>query len=147
MGKGSGVTAGLFTAFGLGFLYFIAAIPAGVAAGSPVMLAAVVAWIGYSVGGLVVIVSGAPLRNWITRKLKVDPRPDPSKLFWRIWERFGLWGLGLIAPATIGPQATALVCLSLGETPRRIQLAISLGVLPWVIGFAVVADLGARTLR
>ena len=147
LGKCSGVTAGFLTAFGLGFVYFVAAIPAGVAAGSPATLAALAAWAGYSLGGSVVLIAGMPLRSWITRKLKVDPRPDPSKLFWRIWERFGLWGLGLIAPVTIGPQATALLCLSLGETPRRIQLAITLGVLPWVIGFAVVATLGARALR
>jgi hypothetical protein len=138
---------GIFTALGLGFLYFVAAIPAGVAAGSPVVLAALAAWLGYSLGGGVILLTGAPLRDLIMRKLKVNPHPDPTKLFWRIWERFGLWGLGLIAPVTIGPQATALIGLSLGETPRRIQLALSLGVLPWVIGFAVVAGLGVHALR
>lgn len=138
---------GTITALGLGFLYFVAAIPAGVAAGSPLVLAALAAWGGYSLGGTVVLLAGTPLRNWITRKLKVDPRPDSSKLFCRIWERFGLWGLGLIAPVTIGPQATALVCLSLGETPRRIQLSISLGVLPWVIGFALATSCGFKALR
>lgn len=139
--------AGFLTALGLGFLYFVAAIPAGVAAGSPLVPAALAAWTGYSLGGRVVLLAGTPLRAWIMRKLKVDPHPDRAKLFWRIWERFGIWGLGLIAPVTIGPQATALICLSLGETPRRIQLAISLGVLPWVIGFAVVTGCGLRTLH
>lgn len=139
--------AGFLTALGLGFLYFVAAIPAGVAAGSSLVLAALAAWLGYSLGGGVVLLAGTPLRGWITRKLKVDPRPDPSKLFWRIWERFGIWGLGLIAPVTIGPQAMALVCLSLGETPRRVQLAISLGVLPWGIGFAVMTGCGLRVLH
>jgi hypothetical protein len=138
--------AGIFASFGLGFLYFVGAIPAGLAAGAPVPIAAIAAFLGYSAGGALILMTGAPLREWITQKLKVDPRPDPSKLFWRIWERFGLLGLGLIAPVTIGPQATALICLSLGESPRRIQLAISLGVLPWVIGFALVARLGVHSL-
>jgi hypothetical protein len=137
---------GILTALGLGFLYFVAAIPAGVAAGAPVVLAALASWLGYSLGGTMVLIAGTPLRDCIARKLKVDPRPDPTKLFWRIWEHFGLWGLGLIAPVTIGPQATALICLTLGETPRRIQTAISLGALPWVIGFAVITGLGLRTL-
>lgn len=139
--------ASLLTALGLGFLYFVAAIPAGVAAGLHVLVAALAAWVGYSLGGTVVLIAGTPLRSWITRKLKVDPRPDPAKLFWRVWERFGLWGLVLIAPVTIGPQATVLICLALGESSRRIQMAISLGVLPWVIGFAVVAAFGAHVLR
>lgn len=138
---------GILTALGLGFVYFVAAIPAGVAAGSPVFLAALAAWVGYSLGGIVVLLAGTPLRVWITRKLKVDLHPDPTKIFWRIWERFGLWGLCLIAPVTIGPQATALICLSLGETPRRIQLAISLGILPWVIAFAWGTACGVGVLH
>jgi hypothetical protein len=138
---------GAFTAFGLGFLYFISAIPAGVAAHAPVWLAAVAAWLGYSAGGLVILMAGAPLRNWITRKLKINPTPDPTKLFWRVWHRFGLWGLGLIAPVTIGPQATAVIALALGESPRRIQLAISLGVAPWAVAISILTAFGAKALR
>jgi len=138
---------GALTAFGLGFLYFISAIPAGVAANAPVAVAAVAAWLGYSVGGLVILLAGAPLRGWIARKLKINPTPDPKKLFWRVWHRFGLWGLGLIAPVTIGPQATAVIALALGESPRRIQLAISLGVAPWAIAFGLLTALGVHALR
>jgi hypothetical protein len=138
---------GALTAFGLGFLYFISAIPAGVAAHAPVWLAAVAAWLGYSAGGLVILMAGAPLRNWITRKLKINPTPDPTKLFWRVWHRFGLWGLGLIAPVTIGPQATAVIALALGESPRRIQLAISLGVATWAVAISILTAFGAKALR
>ncbi|MCX8493797.1 MAG: hypothetical protein ORN23_06165 [Chthoniobacterales bacterium] len=138
---------GSLTAFGLGFLYFISAIPAGLAAHAPVWAAALAAWLGYSAGGLVVLLAGAPLRDWITRKLKIDPKPDNSKLFWKVWSRFGLWGLGLIAPITIGPQVTAILALALGESPRRIQLAIVLGVFPWVIVLGFLASLGSGLLR
>jgi hypothetical protein len=79
--------------------------------------------------------------------LKINPTPDPTNLFWRVWHRFGLWGLGLIAPVTIGPQATAVIALALGESPLRIQLAISLGVVPWAIAFAMLTALGAHALR
>jgi hypothetical protein len=96
---------------------------------------------------LVILMAGAPLRGWITRKLKINPTPDPTKLFWRVWHRFGLWGLGLIAPVTIGPQATAVIALALGESPRRIQLAISLGVAPWAIAFGMLTALGVHALR
>ncbi|MCX6959255.1 MAG: hypothetical protein NTW91_03010 [Verrucomicrobia bacterium] len=139
--------AGSLTAFGLGFLYFISAIPAGVAAHAPLWAAATAAWIGYSAGGLVVLLAGAPLRVWITGKLKVDPTPDPTKLFWRVWHRFGLWGLGLIAPVTIGPQATAAIALALGERPLRIQLAISLGVFPWAVALGGLTAVGAHAMK
>ena len=138
---------GILTAFSLGFLYFISAIPAGAAAHAPVWAAALAAWLGYSAGGLVVLLAGAPLRHWITQKLKIDPKPDNSKLFWKVWQRFGLWGMGLVAPVTVGPQVTAVIALALGEYPQRIQLAIVLGVLPWVIVLGFLASLGSGLLR
>ena len=138
---------GIVTALGLGFLYFISAIPAGVAAHASVWLAATAAWLGYSAGGLVVLVAGAPLRAWITRKMKIDLNPDPAKLFWKVWHRFGLWGLGLMAPVTIGPQVTAVVALTLGESPGRIQIAISLGVLPWVVALGFLTAFGSHVLK
>ncbi|MEI6082090.1 MAG: hypothetical protein WCR44_06650 [Verrucomicrobiota bacterium] len=138
---------GILTAFSLGFLYFISAIPAGTAAHAPVWEAALAAWLGYSAGGLVVLLAGAPLRDLITRKLKIDPKPNNSKLFWKVWHRFGLWGMGLAAPVTVGPQVTAVIALALGESPQRIQLAIVLGVLPWVIALGFLASLGSGLLR
>jgi len=141
------VISGIITSFGLGFVYFIGAIPAGVAAHAPLWSAALAAWLGYSLGGGVILLAGAPLRTWLLARLKVDVQPDPTKLFWRIWHRFGLWGLGLIAPVTIGPQATAAIALALGERPGRILSAIMLGVLPWVIVLAVLTSLGAHGLR
>lgn len=139
--------SGLFTAFGLGFLYFVGAIPAGVAAHAPVWLAAVAAWSGYSAGGLIVLLAGAPLRAWLLRMMKFSPVPDHTKLFWRIWHRFGIWGLGLVAPVTIGPQIMAALCVALGEPSRRTQAAIALGVIPWVIAISLLAALGEHALK
>jgi len=133
---------GLLTSFGMGFLYFISAIPAGVAANASLLGASISAWAGYSAGGLVVLVSGVPLRSWITKKLGIAPRADDKKLLWRIWSRFGMWGLGLIAPVSIGPQAAALLALSLGERPSKIQTALTLGAIPWVICLSVATSWG-----
>lgn len=139
--------SGTLTAFGLGFLYFIGAIPAGVAAHAPLWAAALAAWLGYCLGGTAVLLAGTPLRAWLLAKLKLDPQPDPTRLFWRIWHRFGLWGLGLIAPVTVGPQATAAIALALGEKPGRIQLAIALGIVPWVLLLATLTGLGLHGLH
>jgi Ca2+/H+ antiporter, TMEM165/GDT1 family len=138
---------GLTTAFGLGFVYFIAAIPAGVAAGATAWLAGVLAGVGYVVGGTVVLLAGAPLREWVVRKLKIPVERDPSKLVWRMWERGGLLGLCLIAPVTIGPQATAVIALAVGERTPRIIAAIALGVAPWCAGFALLTTFGVKLVN
>ena len=135
---------GLSTAFGLGVVYFIAAIPAGVAAGAPAWTAGLAAGIGYVAGAAVVLLAGAPLREWLVLKLRIPVERDPSKLVWRMWERGGLLGLCLIAPVTIGPQATAVIALAVGEKPRRILGAVALGVLPWCVLFAVLTAFGFK---
>jgi len=139
--------SGCGISFGLGFLYFISAIPAGAAAGLPLWLAAGAAWAGYSCGALVVLLAGAPLRNWLVRKLKIPVQRDPAKLVWRIWDKWGLAGLGLLAPVTIGPQAGSILALAIGERPGRILLAISLGVLPWCLLFAALVGFGIKIAR
>lgn len=138
---------GLTTAFGLGFFYFIASIPAGAAAGAWPWTAALAAWLGYSAGAGVVLLAGAPLRDWLVAKLGIPVVRDPRKLVWRVWERAGLAGLGLLAPVTIGPQAGAVVALAAGERPLRIFAAVSAGVLPWCIAFAVLTALGVKLAR
>lgn len=140
-------SAGFLAALGLGFAYFIAAIPAGAAAGAAVPLACLGAWLGYSAGGLLVVLAGAPLRAWLVAKLRIPVERNPDKLVWRVWDRAGLWGLGLLAPVTIGPQAGAVLALAVGERPARIVLALSLGVLPWCALFGALAFWGIRVVR
>ena len=135
---------GLSTALGLGFLYFMAAIPAGVAAGASAWLAGLAAGLGYVAGAGIVLLAGAPLREWLVRKLKIPVKRDPSKLVWRMWERGGLFGLCFIAPVTIGPQATAVIALAVGEKPRRIFAAVALGILPWCVIFAALTAFGFK---
>jgi len=138
--------SGLMTAFGLGLVYFIAAIPAGVAAGAGAWLAGLAAGVGYVMGGAVVLMAGMPLRAWVVRKLKIPVERDTSKLVWRIWERGGLLGLCLLAPVTIGPQATVIIALGVGERAPRIIAAIAVGVAPWCVIFAVLTAFGVKLL-
>jgi hypothetical protein len=141
------IGTGAAVAFGLGFLYFVSAIPAGVAAGAPPWLVAASAWAGYSAGALVVLLAGAPLRDWLIRKLKIPVKRDASKLIWRIWERWGLVGLGLLAPVTIGPQAGGILALAVGERAVRVFVALSLGVIPYCVLFAILVGLGVKIAR
>ena len=136
--------SGFSTAFGLGAIYFIAAIPAGVAAGDPSSRAGAAAWLGYIAGGVVVLLAGAPLRNWLVKKLKIPVKRDPSKLIWKMWDKGGLMGLCLVAPVTIGPQATSVIALAMGERTPRIVAAVALGVAPWCVLFAVLTAWGVK---
>ncbi len=116
----------IFAVFGLGIVYFLAAIPTGVALKLPPALAAAAAWAGYTAIAAAMLLLGTPAREWLQRKFKISLEPNPQKVFWRIWGRFGMQGLGLLAPVTTGPYIAALIALALGTPPRKVILWIAL---------------------
>lgn len=145
--SGVSTIAGIGTVILLGFVYCIAAIPTGVALGIPIAVAGIAAWVGYSLGAVIVVVLGAPLREWLAKKLKFDPHPANPGIVHRAWKRFGLPALGLLAPVTIGPQIGALLGLTLGADKTRLVTSLSLGVLPWLLAFALLTFLGVQIVQ
>jgi len=138
---------GLFTSLALGFGYFIAAVPSGVALGVPITLAVFAAWVGYTLGAILVVLVGAPLRAYAVRRFHLKLERDDSKLIWRIWGRFGLLGFALLAPVTLGPQIGGLLVLGLGEKPLPVFVNLSLGALPWAILFGYLTAAGAQLVK
>ena len=134
----------IVTILGLGFFYLVGAVPGGMAVGVSAPLSAFIAWIGYASGAVVMTFVGEPVRKWVAGKLKIPLEHDPEKLIWKVWSRFGLPGLGLLAPVTIGPQAGCVLAMALGEKPWKAALALSLGAIPWCVGFAIAFGQAAR---
>lgn len=137
------MTAWLST-FGLGILYFVAAVPAGAAMGLNVWNAAFAAWAGYMFITAAALAAGAPVRKWVCEKWKISSEPDPSKLFWRVWLRWGMPGLALLAPVLCGPYVAAFLAVGLGCKPVRAFWWIVLGVVPWCIAFAILTLAGVK---
>ena len=137
----------IISIFGLAFLYFIAAIPAGVALQLPIWVAALTAGVSYAVGVVVVVLIGAPLRERLTKRFNISTTHDPNKLIWRVWDRYGLIGLSLLAPVTLGAQIGALIGLSLGVKPRSLVIGMALGVVPWCIGIGIAVAFGLQVVR
>lgn len=60
----------------------------------------------------------------------------------RVWQRWGIWGLGLAAPMTLGAQLGAALGLALNAPPRRLFAALALGALVWSAILTVLFSLG-----
>lgn len=86
----------------------------------------------------------AQVWHWLYARLLKRRAPTQNKTpapaaAWvqRIWQRFGLWGLALIAPPTLGPPIAVplAVLLSTGTnrtaTRWRVAVVMSLSVLAW----------------
>ena len=93
------------------------------------------------------MVLGVPAQEWLRRKKNFSLTPDSTKLFWRVLDRYGPIGLGLIAPVTIGPQLAALILLALRIKPTKILAAISLGAIPWILLFSGIIISGSHFLK
>jgi hypothetical protein len=132
--------------FALAFFYFIGAIPAGSALGLSPFVAALVAWTSYVCGVALVVAGGVPLRNWLIKRLKLSLEPDPKQLFWRVWSRYGMTGLALLAPVTLGAQMSALLGIALGAPPLRLLVWMALGAALWSAVIALALTLGLQVV-
>lgn len=127
--------------------HFLSAIPGGVALGLPLPVAAIAAFLGYwAIGGLMLAV-GAPARAWVAKKFRLASEPDPQKIFWRAWAKWGLPGLALLAPWTCGPYIAVIIALALGEKGGRTLLWIGIGAIPATVILAALTAAGSTAVR
>lgn len=114
--------------------------------------------LSYGCGVALVAVAGAQLRGLIQRwRGKSEPAPDKpaapvpenrmTRLVLQVWERFGLVGLALLAPMTVGAQAGAVIGLSFGESPVRLIGAMTLGAGVWSILITLAVNLGVMAVN
>ncbi|WP_159887246.1 small multi-drug export protein [Paenibacillus puerhi] len=54
-----------------------------------------------------------------------------------IWERYGIPGLALVAPAIVGTDIATLLALSFGSPPRWVVLWMTLSLVVWTIALTV----------
>ena len=145
--------AALATIFGWAFFSFWSAIPAGIALNvAPVLVAATVT-LSYASGVALVLLVGAPIRERIRRRMlrhdDADSEARPNRMVQRVqaaWERYGMVGLALLAPMTVGAQIGAVIGLSFGARPLRLLLAMTLGAAAWALLITLAAVLGLLTL-
>jgi len=97
------------TVFGLGAVELWAAIPAGLALGLHPIATGIASALGAITSGLVVALLGDRARAWLVARHGVLRDGQGHGTIRRIWGRYGVVGLGLLAPLLVGaPLGTAL---------------------------------------
>ena len=135
----------LASVFALAFVSFWTSFPAGAALGLAPLLVALTAWISYSLGVILTVLLGEPLRARLLKRFGGKIAANPRSPIRRAWDRFGLVGLSLLAPVTVGSQTGALIGLSFGAPPRRLMIGMVIGGAVWaaLITGALILGLGA----
>jgi hypothetical protein len=128
--------------FALAFFYFWPAIPAGLALGLSPVIVILTTSLSYMGGAAVVTLLGERVRAWVMNRLGDKAQVKSDSFLRRVWDKYGMVGLGLLAPMTVGAQIGAAIGLALNGKPRNLFIALSLGGLVWSIALTAAVSLG-----
>ncbi len=134
--------AALASIFGVAFLSLWGSIPAGRALGVPPLIVVITAAVSYSVGAALVVFLGQPVRDWLMKRGGDKILGSENNPVRKVWNRYGVIGLGLLAPLTTGSQIGAAVGMALNARPIHLWAWLTFGGLLWAAIIALVIELG-----
>lgn len=133
--------AKFITVTGLGVIELWAAIPVGTALNLHPLLNGLAAGLGAIIGALLVILLGDRLRNWLIEKRQ--NKQDHNSRIYRIWQKYGIVGLGLMSPLITGAPLGAAIGISLGAPTKRLIFWMGIGIVIWTIILTTISTLGS----
>lgn len=134
------LVAKFITVIGLGIIELWAAIPAGTALKLHPLLNGLAAGLGAIIGALLVIIIGDRLRIWLLKK-KENKQKNKGQIY-RIWNKYGVIGLGMLSPLITGAPLGAAIGISLGASPKRLLFWMSIGIVFWTILLTAISTFG-----
>lgn len=133
------LVAKFITVTGLGIIELWAAIPAGTVLRLHPLLNGLASGLGAIIGALLVIIIGDRLRNWL---LKKKEKKQNNGQIYRIWNKYGVIGLGILSPLITGAPLGAAIGISLGASPKRLLFWMSIGIVVWTILLTTISTFG-----
>ena len=130
----------LLTVFGLGAIELWAAIPAGFVLQLHPLETGIAAATGAILGVLVVLKLGERMRTILMHNRKSEDKKLGR--IHRIWDRYGVEGLGMLAPLLVGAPLGAVLGITLGAPVNRLLMWMSLGIVLWSAVFTLAGLLG-----
>jgi len=118
----------------------LVAVPAGVAMGLPVGPVALLAFIANLAPVVVITLAGG---RWKPKFLQSSRGKRAARYF----EKYGLPGLGLLAPVLTGVYLAAFTALLMGSSKKRTLAWMTGGLLFWTAAITLVTALGIDFLR
>ncbi|EJL41906.1 hypothetical protein BAG01nite_13440 [Brevibacillus agri] len=114
------------------------AIPIGFMLQLPPLLTGIFSALGAIASAGIVIYLGGSLRSWLMKR--VEKKAGRQSRMGRIWEKYGVIGLGLASPLLTGAPLGAAIGISLGAPTGKLMWWMSIGIVIWsVILTAAVA--------
>jgi len=136
----------IVTVMVIGAGFFWGGFPAALAFKFPVVVAGIVTAAGAEVAVLIIVLAGRHLQAFIQRKFPAWLEKTEKGKAGKIWQKYGMPGLGLISPVLPGAPQAALIGLVLSASPQRVILWVSLGILFWSVAVTAGLILGIEVI-
>jgi len=130
------------TVIGLGIIELWAAIPAGLAIGLNPLLTGIASAMGSVVAAILVAFLGDRIRNWLIKRRSGKKTEKENSRIYRVWNKYGVIGLGLLSPLLTGAPLGAAIGISLGASPARLIIWMVIGIIIWTIILTIISTLG-----
>jgi membrane protein YqaA with SNARE-associated domain len=136
----------ILTVAALATFEIYAAIPAGFAFGLSPWVIFAASLVGGIAGVLVAAFLGEKIEKWLSRFRKPKPTAKEKKpnLAHRIWEKYGIIGLGFLGTFTVGAPVSIAVGVGFNVNMHKLATWCCLGVLARCIVFTIVGYFGAK---
>lgn len=132
----------VLSVFGFGMLGLWEGIPAGFALRLPAVVVGVVSAAGSLTATLLVLLLGERVRARLIRP-RPDGEPAQERMIDRVWRRYGVIGLGLLAPGLTGAPLGVALGLFLRAPVGKLLAWLFVGVVVWTVALTMVGMAGA----
>ena len=136
----------ILTVTGLATFEIYAAIPAGFAFGLPPIVIFLASLVGGILGVFVAAYLGDKIKFWVNqfRKNKVEKTKKEPGFVLKIWEKYGVIGLGLLGTMSVGAPISIGIGVGFNVPTNKMVFWCSLGVL---IRCALFTTLGHYSMQ
>ena len=135
---------GLFLA---GMTGIVKAVPVGVALKMSVLEMGTYISLGSIATVFILYFSGEPLKKWITKRWSKEKMEKKKGRFSSLLERYGVIGVGLLTPGTLGPITSIVIGLILLKDTKKLMPWLVAGIILWSFLLAWLADAGFSFMK
>ena len=136
------VIAGTLLVFGAGILELWAAIPLGLAINLNPVIIGIASAAGAIIAAFLVTTVGDSIREKVIKWRYGENKDLKDSRYYKIWNKYGIVGLGLISPLLFGAPVGAALGVALGSSKKPLLIWMSIGIVIWSAGLTAAGYLG-----
>ena len=134
----------ILTVASLATFEIYAAIPAGFAFGLSPWIIFFASVAGGLIGVFVAAFLGDKIRAFFRKNKPAKPTPDKHKMIYRLWEKYGIIGLGFLGTLSVGAPISIAIGVGLNANLKKLLTWCCIGVVTRCVLFTLIGYYGLQ---